>query len=241
MTAFYMARQVFMVFSGKPATSGAEQAPESAPRMVWPLAFLAVFAVLLGLVGVPGDFSILGLEVGRILGNNPFHYFMGTLSTGAHFETHPFNAVPAALSIGAAASGWALGYLLYGKEPERARAADPMARLGGLWRLLNQKYYVDEVYDATFIRGTVGFAGLNSLFDRYVVDGLVNGVSMASERFARANGWVDRVLVDGTVNLIAYVNNEMSRWLKYLQSGRIQQYLLVVFLGLLALLMPLVL
>jgi NADH-quinone oxidoreductase subunit L len=241
LTAFYMSRQVFMVFSGKPATAGAEHAPESAPRMVWPLAFLAVFAVFLGLVGVPEDFSILGLEVGRLLGGNPFHHFMGTLSTGSHFAAHPFNAVPAALSIGAAFSGWALGYFLYGMEPEQARAADPLARLGGLWRLLNQKYYVDEAYDATFIRGTVGFAGLNSLFDRFVVDGLVNGVSMVSERLARANGWVDRVLVDGTVNLVAYVNNEMSRWLKYLQSGRVQQYLLVVFLGLLALLMPLVL
>ena len=241
MTALYMARQIFMVFSGKPATSGAEYAPESAPRMVWPLAFLAVFAVFLGLVGVPEDFSILGFELGQRLGGNPFHHFMGTLPTGAHFEPHAFNAIPAALSIGAAFWGWVMGYMLYGMEPERARAKDPLARLGGLWQTLNNKWYVDEIYDATAIRGAVAFASLNAHFDRIVVDGLVNGTSMVSERFARINGWVDRVLVDGTVNLIGYVSNEMSRWLKYLQTGRVQQYLLVVFLGLLALLMPLVL
>jgi len=231
ITAFYMARQVFMVFAGRPATDGAAHAPESAPAMIYPLAFLALFAVGLGLIGVPADLPILG----RLLSGNPFHHYMGGLITGETFRAHAFNALPAALSVGAAASGWFAGWLLYGRQPEAARAAEPLAALGTPWRVLHRKYYVDEVYQATAIRGSVLFAGLNAWFDRTVVDGIVNAASWLGERAAAANGWFDVRIVDGLVNLVAYVNGEMARFLRLMQSGRIQRSLLIVFFGLLVL------
>ena len=231
LTAFYMSRQVFMVFAGKPSSEAAEHAPESAPAMIFPLAFLSLFAVGLGLVGVPEDFPWLGER----LGGNPFHHLLGALPTGAHFEGLAFDAVPAAISIGAAISGWGLGYWLYGRNPSAARQRDPLRALGGLWTTLNQKYYVDEAYDATFIKGATSFATLNALFDRKIVDGAVNGAAWFGELGSRVNGWVDSTIVDGTVNLVGYLNNEGARLLSLLQNGRIQSYLVVVFVGLLAL------
>lgn len=231
LTAFYMARQVFMVFAGPPSTEGARHAPESAPAMVYPLAFLAVFAVLLGFAGVPETFPVIGPLLG-----NPFHHFVGALTaTGAHFEGLAFNAVPAALSVVVAVAGWALGWFLYGRDPAAARAYDPLRRLGGVWQTLHHKYYVDELYAATVIRASIGAANANAALDKRLVDGLVNLTGRAGEAFTRLNGWVDSRVVDGAVNLVGIVNAELGRGLRLVQSGRVQQYLLVAFFSLLVL------
>ncbi len=256
MTAFYMARQVFMTFAGPPATEGARHAPESAPAMVYPLAVLAVFATLLGFIGVPETLPGLGPALG-----NPFHHFMGYLSTGAHFEGLEFNLIPMALSVVVAVLGWIVGWWLYGRNPAAARARDPLQRLGGLWKLLYDKYRLDELYglvvrpdprihreaDATeadkphaeqsglLVALASAFATLNGQIDKRVVDGMVNLAGMAGEWLSRVNGWVDTNVVDATVNLIAYVNGELSSGIKRLQSGRVQNYLLVVFVSLVVL------
>jgi NADH-quinone oxidoreductase subunit L len=144
-----------------------------------------------------------------------------------------FNPWPAVISVVLALAGWALGWLLYGRVPERSRAKDPLLRLGPVWTLLNRKYYVDEIYNATVVRFTIWFAGLNALIDQYLVDGLVNFAGVVGNWFSRVNGWIDTYIVDGAVNLVAFVNTEASRALRLLQTGRVQQYLLVVFFGLL--------
>ena len=231
VTAFYMARQVFMVFAGPPSTDAAAHAPESAPAMVYPLVVLSVFAIFLGLIGVPAAFPVLG----PLLGGNPFHHYMGHLLSGGAFETHAFNALPALASVGAAATGWGLGYALYGRQPAAARSRDPLASVIGapLFRMLNRKYYIDEIYDATLIKGSVAFAKLNAWFDRRAVDGAVNGASWLGSRGATMNGWIDSRIVDGTVTLVAMVSSELSRWMRWLQTGRVQQYLLLSFVGVL--------
>jgi len=230
-TAFYMARQVFMVFAGPPSSDGARHAPESAPAMVYPLMFLGLCALGLGFAGVHEQFPVLGPLLG-----NPFHHFTGALTaTGAHLEAAAFNWAPMVASVAVAAAGWVLGWWLYGRDPAAARARDPLMRLGGPWRLLHNKYYVDELYGATVVRGAVLFAQANAWFDKTFVDGLVNLAGRAGEVFARLNGWVDTHVVDGSVNLVAMVTGELGRGLRPLQSGRIQQYLLVVFFSLLAL------
>jgi len=230
LTAFYMARQVFMVFGGKPQTEAAQHAPEGEPAMVYPLLVLAFFATFLGFVAVPETLPGLG----GLLGNNPFHRFMGAVTaTGAHFPPLDFNALPALISIVMAVSGWGLGWWLYGRAPEEARAHDPLQRLGLLWVVVNRKYFIDEIYTATVIRASIMFSQLNARFDATAVDGLVNLAGLVGEGFSRVNGWVDNNIVDGAVNLVAHVHTELSRGLRLLQSGRVQQYLMVVFLGLL--------
>jgi NADH-quinone oxidoreductase subunit L len=229
LTALYMSRQVFMVFAGKPRTEAAQHAPESEPAMAYPLIFLAICATVLGLLGIPEDFPV----VGGIL-DNPIHHFTGTLTgTHAHVEPVPFRPIGVVLSIGIAVLGWVVGWALYGRAPEASRERDPLRRLGPIWTLLYKKYYVDEIYSATFVRFSIWFANFNAAIDQYIVDGLVNLAGIAGEAFSRVNGWIDTHIVDGAVNLTAAVHTEMSRGLRLLQTGRVQQYLLVVFFGLL--------
>jgi NADH-quinone oxidoreductase subunit L len=231
-TAFYMARQVFMVFGGPPQTDAARHAPESAPVMVYPLAVLAFFAAVLGFVGVHEEFPVLGPALG-----NPFHHFVGSLPFGHEpFGVVPFSALPALISIGVAVLGWGLGWALYGRSPARSRAADPLRRLGRLWNVVHHKYYVDEIYQATVVRGTVAFSNLNGVLDSRMVDGTVNAVGKGGALFGVVNGWVDTHIVDGLVNLVGVVHMESARGLRWLQSGRVQQYAMILFVSLLALL-----
>jgi NADH-quinone oxidoreductase subunit L len=230
-TAFYMARQVFMVFFGKPRSAGAQHAAESGPAMAYPLVVLALFATLLGFVGVPETFPIIGPLLG-----NPMHHFLGGLPFGAgEFHALEFDALPALISIAAALGGWGVGALVYGRRPAAAGATDPLRRLGPLWRVWHRKYYVDELYSATIVRGSIAFASLNAAFDRYVIDMTVNMIGRGGELFSRLNGWVDTHIVDGVVNMVGILAGETARGLRSLQSGRVQQYILIVVLSMLAL------
>lgn len=229
LTAFYMARQIFMVFAGPPSSEGARHAPESARLMVYPLIFLAFFAVVLGYAGVHEGFPVIGPLL-----NNPFHGFIGGLpNIEGHLESAPFNIAPMAASILMVALGWGAGWLLYGRDPAKARARDPLTRLGGLWTLLYRKYYVDEIYNGTFVALSVAFAKLCAWVDKHIVDGLVNLAGRFGAWCSRASAWIDGGIVDGMVNLVGIVSSELGRGLRSLQSGRVQQYLLVVFFGLL--------
>jgi NADH-quinone oxidoreductase subunit L len=235
----------------------AAHAHESVPAMTYPLLFLSVFAALLGFVGVPEDLPGLGAALG-----NPFHHFVGALTaTGAHLEAVPFNPLPMAVSTAVALMGLGAAWLVYGRRPHAARARDPLARLGGLWGLLNHKYHMDELYgvvispnprlhaeaDVTeldvetaerpgwLVRLASAFSRLNGLVDARVVDGAVNGLARLGERFSRVNGWVDRWVVDGAVNLVGFSAQEAARAFRTLQTGRIQQYALIVIFALLVL------
>jgi NADH-quinone oxidoreductase subunit L len=230
-TAFYMARQIFMVFTGPPRTEGARHAPESGPSMVYPLIVLAGFATVLGFIGVHEGFPLLGPMLG-----NPLHHFEGLLSFG-YKELHaiPFDPVPMVISVVVALSGWTVGWLVYGRGAERADGRDPLERLGIIWRVLHNKYYVDELYGFTVVPLTIAFAKLNALVDTKVVDGIVNLVGLSGKLFGDLNGWVDKHLVDGTVNMVGILNMELSRGLRWVQTGRVQQYALVLFVSLVAL------
>ncbi|MFQ5855723.1 MAG: NADH-quinone oxidoreductase subunit L [Anaerolineae bacterium] len=221
LTAFYMARQIFMVFSGDPSTDAAEHAPESPFVMTGPLMVLAFFSVVLGFVGLPENISPYG---------NPFHSFIGE-----RFAAGEFNPIVAAISVIVAAAGWVLGWFLYGLKPAAARERDPLRRLGPAWTLLNRKYFVDEVYHVTVVRATIVFSTLNGLIDQYLVDGAVNGVGWLTNQFSVLNGLFDTYVVDGVVNGIGFITDEGARGLRLIQTGRVQNYLLVVFFSVLVL------
>ena len=254
-TSFYMWRQVFMVYAGKPSTEMAAHAHESSPAMTGPLIFLSIFAALLGFVGVPEGLPGIGPALG-----NPFHHFVGALTaSGSHFEALAFDWTPMLISTVVAFLGLGAAWWVYGRDPAAARARDPLARLGRLWALLNNKYNLDEVYglvvtsnprihgeaDVTehdktvaerlgkLIGLTDAFSRLNGQIDARLVDGAVNIAARLGEKFSRFNGLLDRYVVDGAVNLVAFAGLDLSRGLKLLQTGRVQQYALIVLFALL--------
>jgi NADH-quinone oxidoreductase subunit L len=118
---------------------------------------------------------------------------------------------------------------------QRPQIAEHLAsRWKGPHRILTNKYYVDELYGATVIRGTLASANGLWAFDRRVVDGAVNG----SGWFTILSSWVshliDKYIVDGLVNLVGSIIHEASFVFRRLQTGLIQNYALLMLVGVFA-------
>ncbi len=244
LTAFYTARQITMVFLGKPRTAAAQHASEQDSIFKWmvpPLGVLAFFALAGGWVGIPTTFPVLGR-----FSTNPFHHIMGSLAEALRIEARelPFSPVPVAVSMSVAVGGLLLGWLVYrgyaavagsvAKEVSPLQHPDPMQRpLGRLWTLLQHKYYFDELYQRRFVKGTLRLAAWLFRFDDlWVVDPLVDGVGRLWRWISEASHWADVHIVDATVDRIGDITQRLGGAVRSLQTGRAQNYLLVVLVTL---------
>jgi NADH-quinone oxidoreductase subunit L len=217
VTAFYTGRQVFLTFAGRPRTEAARHAPESVPSMTWPLIILAIFSTFLGLFGMPwaNNFHRLVGQNAQVLGE-PI----------AHGE---FNPVVALISITMAGLGWGLAWLVYGRVP-LAVPVDPLERrLGVVYKVLKNRYYIDQFYMRFIVRPVVGLARFAFDFDdRFVIDPIVDGVGRAGRWIAdflrRA---IDNPIIDGAVNAVGRVTGWAGEFMRATQTGQVQNYLLV--------------
>jgi NADH-quinone oxidoreductase subunit L len=210
LTAFYMTRQMFMVFAGK--WRGGHHEPHEVRWNMWlPIAVLSVFAIGLGFFG--GQYG---------------HYL------GVHDEAHHGKYLVMGLSVAVGLAGILLGWLVYGKRTmEHADEPDPLAtKLGALFTWLNRKWYVDEFYDATIIRATMLLGELWRVFDKRVIDGILHGIAWTAWGISQVVRWVgDEFLINGGFDAGCESARLSGRELAKLQDGRIQGYLRVLCLG----------
>jgi NADH-quinone oxidoreductase subunit L len=230
LTAFYTARQITLTFLGKPRTQAAEHARESRGWMVGPLVVLAVFAVGAGWVGIPKTFPLLGG-----LSSNWFGGFVGSmLGEGEHEAAG--SLIPLLTSLGVALGGLALGWLAY-RGVKKATQWDPLRKgLGGIYTVLKNKYYVDEVYDRLFVRPSRWLAETFSYrwIDRGVLDGTLHGIGRFGLWLGRSlRRFFDIPVVNGTGDALADGTRGVGKMLTGMQSGRVQHYLLISLFGLL--------
>ena len=210
LTAFYMGRQIFLVFFGEPRTGAAKHAHESVGSMTWPLLILAFFAVFLGFAGTPSA------------------YFVHNMIGHEYPEGH-FNPTVAGISLSLALLGLLLGYLVYGRRPLRQGQTDPLqTALGPVWTVLRNKYYVDELYQATIIRFSIWLSQVFYKFDDlWFVDPIVDGVGkLGRELSGFLRRAIDDPIVDGAVNGVGQLADLGGRALRLIQTGRMQEYLL---------------
>jgi NADH-quinone oxidoreductase subunit L len=229
MTAFYMTRQVILTFFGK-FRGGEKMEPHlhEAPSVMWvPLVVLAVGSIVAGWVGVPHF----------LLGENRIEKF---LEPGILAGTHPVEAAAheasAALewtfmlaSVAIALTGIFLAARTYWRN---AKADESISRSWpGIYRLLFNKYYVDELYGATVVSGTLGGAEGLSKFDAEVVDGAVNATASLTVGAADLSSLADESLVDGAVNAVWRIFAQLSMAFRRVQTGLIQNYALMMLIG----------
>ncbi len=234
LTAFYMSRQVCLTFLGQPRSDHAEHAHETPLSMTGPLMILAVFAMLLGFMGVPEDFPVLG----PLLGHNPFHHFVGTILPETEFGSTPLSWTVMGISSGCAIFGLFLGWLVYGLKPLKAGQPDPFEKAGFLYKLLKNKYWVDELYQGTIIRFVEWLASFCYRFDDvWVVDPTVDFVGNFGRLLSESlREGVDDPLVDGAVNGVGHLARWAGQGLRQVQTGRVQNYLLMALVTILMLL-----
>ena len=217
LSAFYMFRQLFMTFYG---TSRAdhhtqEHLHESPQVMTLPLVILAIGAVFAGFVGLPG-----------VLGGSQFAHWLEPV-IHAHEEAHASGALEwglMAVSVSVASLGVFLAYLMYRRESLSPAIFANLAG-GSLYRLFDRKWYFDEIYQVVFVNGTLLIARLGSLFDQYIIDGIVDGSAALTRFVSWLNGLFDQYIIDGMVNLIANVTFGIGNKLRRVQTGNINSYL----------------
>lgn len=212
LTAFYTARQISLTFLGKPRGHHAEHAHETPNTMTIPLMLLAFFALTLGFVGIPEEI------VGH--GNNWLHHFIGH-----EYPATPLSVTVMLLSSALAVGGLGLGWLVYGRKPLVHGAMDPLERgmqkikLGWFYEAMRNKFYFDELYHATFIKGAIKLADISYDFDyHWVVNPIVNLVGRTSVLISKGLGIFDVIIIDNLVNLIGRIGVSISKLFGFLDN-----------------------
>jgi len=190
LTTFYMFRLFFVAFLGEARTEKARHAHESPKVMTLPLVVLAILAVVGGYIGITNYYG------------SQFMAEPETLSAMQQFKEPFHNLLVVAFSIGAVVVGFFLALSLYKKA-----ATDPLpAKLGGLATAMKNKFYFDELYEATFIRAHDFLAAVADWIDRWILEGAIIGA------------------IRGGTDL-------SGRALRLVQTGNLQTYAFLFVLG----------
>jgi len=135
------------------------------------------------------------------------------------------------LSVAVAVGGILIARRFYKLDPLFSRPKALAERFAFAYRMLLNKYWVDELYDDTVISGTVKLARFSWDADARVVDGAVNGTRHATVGSSFLSGVFDLEVVDGAVNLIAKIYDLASHSFRRLQVGFTQGYAMVMVFG----------
>jgi NADH-quinone oxidoreductase subunit L len=229
LTAFYMFRLIFMTFCGEERMDERTKhhLRESPKRVVYPLVVLATLSVIGGYVGLPGWTGV----------SSGFERFLEpVLRLPAQPEMAAVHAggqefLFTCLSVLIAGIGIFIAYRLYVVNPEiPERLADRFRRLHSM---IYHKYYVDELYDALFVNRAKDLGNACYFVDSKFVDGAVNGTAATTRGTATVSRVFDKYVVDGLVNFIGWINMALNRLATSLQTGLVQRYALGAVLGIL--------
>lgn len=216
LTAFYMGRQILMVFFGEPRSKAAEAAEESPIVMVAPLVVLAILSVGGGLINSPG---LLPLT----------HFLEDTLEGLREPE---FVAAVAAISTLLAVLAIVLAWLVYGRRP---MAHDPVRRLGPLWTAIRHRWWVDGFYDWLIVSRYISLSHwLAEVADEQFLHDWVHDTVIARS-FVRATNWLASVLdlrlIDRGFDGLGALTRRGAGGLGALQTGYVRNYAVAVFIG----------
>ncbi len=238
ITAFYMFRLWFMTFAGKPRdTHIYEHAHESPKVMYVPLVILAIFAT--GVAWrVPGtNLSLANLiEDGRPVTSMTDGVFWSSLRIPNEHLSHSdvgIHTTATLVAFGTALSGFLLALLFYGTRT--LNAEEVQQQFPRIHRFLINRWYIDDLYWAIFVRPTHFIAQRVAAFDRQRIDWFIDSTARWVRGLSRLDDLIDRYVVDGFVNLLATWTYGIGLSLRRVQTGRLRQYVMFIAVGTVAL------
>ncbi len=218
VTAFYMARVVYLAFFG---SYKGEAEPHEAPAvMTYPLVGLAVFSVIAGWVNVPGAFTA----------------FTEWLAARAHAALDPhataLNWGLAGAGTLAALAGIAAGIGLFRRDASSQAQRDRF-RVPLLYPVLRRGYYFDDLYARALVNPIKGpVARAVNWTNDVIIDGVVNAFGAATRRLSLlVYGGLDQRGIDLTINAAAAAADRAGSVLRRAQTGKVQQYAAALFAG----------
>ena len=217
LTALYMTRQIIYVFFGK-SRAASEHAHESPRVMTMPLIALALGAIFLSVVLTPTWPWLHDYLTGE----------------SAHFDIARLIQPALFVSLALVAVGIGLGVLMY----RNAGETDPLKQSQpALFRFLENKMWLDELYDRTVIAFATICARVSDWMDRYFWDGLVRAFGGLGQLFGIFTTSVDERGINAGVDETTTGTRGLGRVMSGWHSGQIQTYLGIVAIGMLALLL----
>ena len=184
LTAFYMFRQLFLVFHGECRADERVKSHlhESPPVMTLPLTILAIGSIFAGWLGAPG----------YLWGSWWEHFFQPVFGAQEHHGSVGSEILVTLLTLAVVAAGIYWAYVKFGQAGARIDQESP----NPLYRLSLNRYYIDEIYEVLVVRPfTAGARFLAGFVDPWIIDGAVNGVAATVRGFS----WVWRGLQTGNV------------------------------------------
>lgn len=260
LTAFYMFRLIILTFHGEPKNKEKyDHAHESKFAMAMPLVVLATLSVFIWYTPNPinaeaGWFLSSWVKAPEIsVPNNSRYDFMKSdpvnsaevevsgktdneiVYSESYTEALHHAHIPAVIvSLLVAVTGILLAFVMY--EWKKINPDKLAEKVKPLYNLSYNKWYFDEIYQATFVAGTIGLSRLLAWFDAKVVDGIVNGSASVTRGVSRLSGVFDSVVVDGLVNFMAYFSGMIGLFFRRFQTGKVQTYIVFVIFSLVILL-----
>lgn len=234
ITAFYMFRLIIIAFLGKPHKPELyEHIHESPKVMTYPLmalAFLSLFFIYtlpsINPAGAEGGWFMTLIEkpvsaVSVQLGHP-------VLEISEHIE-HLAHVSGIMISILFALAGILLAYMFYfWKKMDVDKLTE---KIKPLYKLSFNKYYIDEIYDATVINGLLLWNNALAWFDEHVIDAFVNLWGIIFRVFSSFDGLFDKYIVDGLVNGVGNATQFLGKELRKIQTGQVQNYILSALAG----------
>jgi len=229
-TAFYMSRLLYVTFYGESRVDRkvTQHIHESPKIMLAPLVVLAFLSVIGGLIGViPG-----GLE------NGWFHQFLAPVVAtpaaagvpeGGHLEPYLLMLWTTVIAL----AGWLTAHYFYMLKPDQPDLL--MNKMKGVYTLLLNKYWVDEVYDKTVVEPGKAVGRALDRVDQAGVDRAVVAVERMTDLGAAGSTWFEKHVIYGSINEMGYANQLAARVLRRLQTGLVHHYAAILVTGLVVL------
>jgi NADH-quinone oxidoreductase subunit L len=200
LTAFYMGRQLVMVFGGTVRTRAAGTSRENPTIITLPLIVLAVLSVVGGLINFPGSWAL----------DKWLEHTLEGLTPAA------FSPITAIISVLVALAGLGTAYLIYLVSGQilDPHSPDQLERLGFLWKGMAAKWGIDEFYHAVIVRPYHAAAGfLATTMDQGIIDNISGGLAWLMRAVADIirrvqNGYVRSyalIVLLGVVAILTYI------------------------------------
>lgn len=232
ITAFYMFRLIFMTFHGEPQMEELyDDIHESPKEMTFPLILLSTLSVFIfytlpyfNPISDHGWFTELVVATDAAVPGNPTAHY---IAEGVHHAHYPAMV----LSLIVAALGIFLSWSFYFKK--KLSADEWSGKLKPIYNLSLNKYFFDENYDRFLYQPFMKLSSLVAhidwdLYDKY----FINGFGRVTKVFSFFTGRMDYDGLDQTiVDGIGRSARQAGGVLKFLQTGRLQNYLLFALLG----------
>ena len=237
ITAFYMGRQLFIVFMGEfrlekiysEAKGALHHIHDASLKMLLPLAILAFLSIGFLYSFNPFETSdawfMKAITIPQSLANQLTPDLQSQIAA-AVTRLH-FNGM--VLSVLVASLGLFLAYVRYGRANKVSVKTLSVSPYSMAQKLSTNNFYLDRLYQKFGVNAMLSTANFMAWIDVKVIDKAVNFIAIINVVIANIVAWFDSAVVDGSVGAVVYVSGRIGVMTQSFQSGKIQSYFIFVF------------